>query len=150
MDITENPYLNTLRLPVKTPFSVVLTVFLVHIISLSFPWFAAIHISLKLLLSCLVIASFCYYWFIYFDSSAKKTVTELILNSEDQWLVKMSDGTTFDAEPGKTQFVHPWLTIISLCYEKSSNFFIFTPEIIDTDQSRRLRVRLRFKIAHEE
>ena len=150
MDGTENPYLNTLRLSVKTPFSVVFVVFFVHIISLIFPWFSAIHISLKLVLSSLVIVSFCYYWFIYFESTAKKRVTEIILNAEDQWQVKMSDGSTFDAEPGKTQFVHPWLTIVSLCYEKSSHFFIFTPEMIDTDQFRRLRVRLRFKIAYEE
>lgn len=145
MDRVENPYLNTLRLSVKMPLSVVLAVFFVHVISLFLPWLTAINIVTKLILSGFVMVSFCYYVFIYLGSSAKNQVTELILNSEDQWQVKLGDGSTYNAIPGKTQFVHPWLTIIFLCYDKSSHFFIFTPEVIDVDQFRRLRVRLRFK-----
>ncbi len=73
-------------------------------------------------------------------------VNELILNAEDIWRLKMNDGAMHSASLGNTLFVHPWLTIISLIFESRKEYFIFTPETLDADQFRRLRVRLRFQI----
>lgn len=69
----------------------------------------------------------------------------IILNSEDNWQVKMQDGSVYSAELGEHLFVNPWLTIISLKFRQKQQHFIFTPDIVDADTFRRLRVRLRFR-----
>ena len=150
MDSRENPFLNTFRLSVKTPRSVKLAVIIVHVISIFLPWFSNLNIAIKILISVLALLSLAYYLFIYFFSSDKKTVSELVLNSEDKWIVKTKDGEAYKATLGRRQFVYPWLTIVSLKYGKKTGFFIFTPEVIDADSFRRLRVRLRYKIDYEE
>jgi hypothetical protein len=68
------------------------------------------------------------------------------LDYEDNWQVKMHNGTVHPAKLDHRLFVHPWLTIILLFFDNRQEYFIFTPEIIETDLFRRLRVRLRFKV----
>lgn len=75
-------------------------------------------------------------------------VDSLILGSEDSWQVKMLDGTVYPAELNDNLFVHPYLTIICLHFDHGRQFFIFTPEILDADIFRRLRVRLRFRVGN--
>ncbi|MCZ6802773.1 MAG: hypothetical protein O7D86_02260 [Proteobacteria bacterium] len=146
MNRTENPFLATLRLPLKIPPIIITASVLVHIISLFLPWLTGLEFSIKIILTCIPIASICYYRYKYKIYQDKERATELILNAEDIWQVKMNNGVVHQAILGKSLFVHPWLTIISLNYDKQRAHFIFTPEIIDAGQFRRLRVRLRFQI----
>ena len=149
MDSTENPFLNTLRLPVKIPFSVIFLVLAVHVISLFLPWVTRLDLGIKLFASGFVALSMGYYLYDYFLSSDEKKVSELILSAEDKWTIRTEDGQVYTATLGTTQFVHPWLTIVSLKYGKGCGYYIFTPEVIDKDQFRRLRVRLRYKLDYE-
>lgn len=73
-------------------------------------------------------------------------VDTLILDAEDRWQIILNNDTSHHAELGKSLFVHPWLTIISLKFNNNQKYFIFTPEIVEADLFRRLRVRLRFKV----
>jgi len=75
-----------------------------------------------------------------------RRVTELTLNSEDGWQVKIKNGKVHEAKLADSLFVHPLLTIILLKYDQYKEYFIFTPDNIDDDLFRRLRVRLRFKV----
>lgn len=77
-------------------------------------------------------------------------VTELILGSEDNWQVKMANGEVNKATLGDSLFVHPLLTIMLLRYGRHKEYFIFTPDNIEDDLFRRLRVRLRFKVNVEQ
>lgn len=95
---------------------------------------------------CVAIVSFCVYFYGRGWFSDEKSVKTLILDSEDNWQVKMNDGAVHHAELGHSLFIHPWLTIIFLIFDNRREVFIFTPEILDADQFRRLRVRLRFKV----
>ena len=148
MEQTENPFLATLRLPVKLSSIVIIVAITAHIIALVLPWFTGLELIIKILLTCLPVVSFCFYLYKYYYQG-KERATELILNSEDHWQVKMDNGRVHQALLGNSLFVHPWLTIISLTYDNHREYFIFTPEIIDTTLFRRLRVRLRFQIGND-
>ncbi|MBL1140569.1 MAG: hypothetical protein HND53_00890 [Proteobacteria bacterium] len=146
MDKTENPFLTTIRLPVKKSRILHLILMVVHIICLILPWMTGLALYNKMILMCVPVISFCFYLNGQGKNNNKKAAMTLILNSGDSWQVKMNDGTTCHAELGQSLFVHPWLTIIFLIFDKRREVFIFTPEILDADQFRRLRVRLRFKV----
>ncbi len=144
MDKTENPFLATLRLPVKNAPILVFIVILAHIISLFLPWFTGLSLFIKVILDIAVVIG-CYFY-IYQFFGEKKWIRELILSSEDNWQLKLESGEVHDAILDTSLFVHPWLTIISLVYGNNREYFIFTPENLDADQFRRLRVRLRFQV----
>ena len=145
MDEIENPFLLTLRLPVKTSPILLVILIAVHIICLFLPWITALSLNLKIVLMCFLGVSFYFYCYKYRFCRSNQRVLELILGSEDNWQVKMSDDLVKPAELGHSLFIHPWLTIINLKYENNRETFIFTPETLDEDEFRRLRVRLRFK-----
>ena len=92
-----------------------------------------------------VIISFYIYQNQYNPRRGDNSVDSLILDAEDNWQIKLKNNTMYHAKLGKTLFVHPLLTIISLTINHKQKYFIFTPEIIDVDLFRRLRVRLRIK-----
>jgi hypothetical protein len=146
MDKTENPFLVTLRLPVKNSPVLLIFVLTVHFICLFLPWATNISLYIKNILSGFVLISLFYYLYKYNFSNAKKRVAELILASDDSWQVKMNDGAVNKAKLHHSIFVHPWLSIISLTFGNSREYFIFTPETLNADQFRRLRVRLRFQV----
>jgi len=92
------------------------------------------------------LAGLCYLFYKYKYASTEARAAELILNTEDEWQIKMVTGIVHHARLADSLFVHPLLTIILLEYDRHKEYFIFTPENIDADLFRRLRVRLRFKV----
>lgn len=146
MDNTNNPFLTTFRLPVKMSPILYRIVIILHIISLILVWNNALSILTRIILSGLITANFYVYCRKIRLSKSFKGVCNLILNAEDEWQVKMQDGSTYNAILENHVFVHPWLTIFSLKFNQRRQYFIFTPEILDTDTFRRLRVRLRFRV----
>jgi hypothetical protein len=146
MDNTSNPSLHTLRLPAKQSPILLRFVACVHILCLMMIWLNCLILMIKIMMSCFIGISFCVF---FYKTRLNKTVAaidSLILDSEDNWQVKMLDGTVYSAKLGDNLFAHPYLTIICLYFNHRRQYFIFTPEILDTDIFRRLRVRLRFKV----
>ena len=147
MDSSSNPFLTTLRFPLKPSEKVYKVLIIMHIFSLLMPWLSALETLYKILFTLMVFASLgCFLFKRYFPEN-KKNVVELILNAENEWQVKLGNGQTYSATPGKTCFVHPLLTVFSLHFDNTSRSFIFTPENTHADDFRRLRVRLRFSVA---
>jgi membrane-bound toxin of toxin-antitoxin system len=150
MDSSENPFLATIRLPVKNSPIMLMAIITVHVICLLLPWLTGLALFIKLLLTCVALVSFCVHVYKFVQNSDNKCIETLILDSEDNWQVKIKNGAAHHAELGHSLFVHPYLTIISLSYEDQQKYFIFTPENIDADQFRRLRVRLRFRVGSSD
>lgn len=154
MDKSTNPFLVTLRLPVKTSTILLICTETVHFICLFLPWLTKLALFNKILLSVLALISLYYYLSKYPFSDGKNRIAELILSSEGNWQVKMANGYLYRAKLHHSLFVHPWLTIISLVYEnkvykKKREYFIFMPDSLDADLFRRLRVRLRFQVGEQ-
>lgn len=149
MDRSNNPFLATIRLPVKISPILVIAILVLHFISLFLPWLTGLEFTVKLVLTSLPVLSICFYLHQFYFKPAHRRVTELILNSEDNWQVKTDRGDSYQAVLGESLFVHPWLVIIPLTYNNHQEHFVLTPETIDSDQFRRLRVRLRFQLNKE-
>jgi Membrane-bound toxin component of toxin-antitoxin system len=146
MDRTNNPFLVSIRLSVNNSPILLKVVICLHVICLILPWISGLDFYLKVFLTSTVILSlgaFPYFSGLYND---KSRVDSLILNSEDDWKVLEKDGAVHHAELDHRLFVHPWLTIISLKFNHRKQTFIFTPETVDADLFRRLRVRLRYRV----
>jgi membrane-bound toxin of toxin-antitoxin system len=147
MDSYENPFLVTLRLPIRDS-SIITIVLISAIVFCTFlPWYTSLDLNLKIMLTVLCL---CYLIYKHRFTVATGRVTELILGSEDNWQVKMANGEVNKATLGDSLFVHPLLTIMLLRYGRHKEYFIFTPDNIEDDLFRRLRVRLRFKVNVEQ
>lgn len=149
MEKIDNPFLQTLRIPVKKSPILHFIVSFLHITCLIMPWVSAIPIAFKIILTVFLIVSFYFHLAKFKESRSDQRPVELILNSKDEWQVKMRKGQVFTAELAPYLFVHPWLTIITLNYEGRRDAFILTSETLDAELFRRLRVRLRFKVVPE-
>tara|TARA_R110002110_G_scaffold414920_2_gene646574 strand:+ start:169981 stop:170430 length:450 start_codon:yes stop_codon:yes gene_type:complete len=146
MDSYENPFLLTLRLPIRNPLIIAKVLLFAYSFGLFLPWLTHLDLVLKILLTICLILSLWNLIYKYRSPTTTRRVTELILGSEDDWQVKMNNGEVHQAVLGSSLFVHPRLTIILLSYEGHKKYFIFTQDNIEADLFRRLRVRLRFKV----
>lgn len=146
MDNILTPFLHTLRLPVKQSKILFCLVIFTHNICLIMVWLSGLTLMIKVLMSCFICISMCIFLHRKGLNKTSAVVDSLILGSEDNWQVKMLDGTVYPAELNDNLFVHPYLMIICLHFDHRRQFFIFTPEILDADIFRRLRVRLRFRV----
>ncbi len=148
MDSHENPFLVTLRLPIREPSIITNVVIIAHGLCLFVPWLTGLDVILKIVLTMCPFLRLCY--LCYKHASTEARAVELILDAEDVWQIKMVTGIVHNARLAEASFVHPLLTIILLRYGRHKEYFIFTPESIDADLFRRLRVRLRFKVNNNQ
>ncbi len=70
---------------------------------------------------------------------------ELILNDMEEWLLILAEGQTVEVVLRSGAFVHPLLVVLPFKYGLRFPVVILTPDVVDQDLLRRLRVRLRFK-----
>ena len=150
MDSYENPYLVTLRIPNRESTIITNVLISAYGVCLFVPWLTGLDFILKTLLTIFPVSSLCYLTYKYRFPVTTGRVAELILGSEDDWQVKMVNGEVHQATLGNSLFVHPSLTIMLLRYGRHKEYLIFTPDNIEVDLFRRLRVRLRFKVNSEQ
>lgn len=146
MDNHANAFLHTFRLPIQPSPVLCRIVIFVHALCLIMAWLNGLALIAKIILTCLICVSFSVFWRKTHLEKGKGGINCLILGSEDNWQVKMQNGAVHSADLGDSLFVHPWLTIISLYFNRRRQYFIFTAETLDVDTFRRLRVRLRFRV----
>ena len=114
MDSYENPFLVTLRLPIRESLIVTIVLISANGLCLIVPWLTGLDLNLKILLTICPVLSLCYLIYKYRFAVSTVQVTELILGSEDDWQIKMVNGEVHQAILGDSLFVHPLLTIILL------------------------------------
>lgn len=80
----------------------------------------------------------------YIRLQGKNSVVRIMLNDADEWWLATAHGDSINATLLPAAFVHPLL--ISLPFQAQGRKFtvILTPDIVNSDTLRRLRVRLRF------
>jgi hypothetical protein len=69
---------------------------------------------------------------------------QLLLDADDEWWLTTASGQTIRVRLIATAFVHPLLTVLPFRAARGRHAVILTPDAVDTDSFRRLRVRLRF------
>ncbi len=146
MDSHQNPFLATLRLPIKDSPIVALVLVIAHVFCFFIPWLTGLELIYKLVLTCCPIFGLVHLFYKDYFGLAKKQTIELVLAADDDWQLKQDNGQVHRAVLDDSLFVHPLLTIILLRFGDKKEYFIFTPDNLDADLFRRLRVRLRFRV----
>lgn len=72
------------------------------------------------------------------------TPVQLLLTVGEEWWLTCVRGETIQVQLLPAAYVHPWLTVLSFRGEGRRYSVILTPDVVDADMFRRLRVRLRF------
>ena len=117
----DNPFLNTIRLPVRTSPLLIFGIIMLHFISLFLPWFSSLAIWIIFVIMVLTIVSLAVYLYrVFFDQELNR-ISELILDAEDNWQVKTINNESYAATLGSSLFVHPLISIISLAYKKDGD-----------------------------
>ncbi len=107
-----------------------------------------IPIGLKFLLGSAIVYSTIRTYRTYLKASTAIKPIQLILNAEDEWIIITSDGNNQASTLLPESFVHPYLVVLRFATENKRYFaFILTPDNVDQDILRRLRVRLKFRKA---
>lgn len=106
---------------------------------------ADLYWQTKCLVMFVVAACFTHTLLIHVLQKHAEASVQLLLTTDAEWWLTCVNGLTFSVKLVPGAFVHPLLTVLSFQAEKRRHIVILTPDIVDADMFRRLRVRLRFQ-----
>lgn len=149
MDSSYNPFLQPIRLNVALPTSFYITLLAIHLPAVMLPWFTALPVMLKAVTSLAVLGSYFYYTFAGTLVTTVNTVEQIVLDSNDDWQLVLVNGDILSAGFGERHYIHPLLTILELRHNREKYFFLFTPENVEKESFRRLRVRIKHRLNRE-
>jgi hypothetical protein len=86
---------------------------------------------------------------LFVSRTSPRSAVQLVLNPADEWVVGLANGENVTATLKPMAFVHPLLVVMSFQAVRQTYRIILTPDTVDPDSFRRLRVRLRFKSSDE-
>lgn len=100
---------------------------------------------IKLLFILAVALSFFYSFLKHIWQKSSSSIIELMLNEHDEWLLTRRDGQVLEPCLRSGAYVHPLLIVLPFRQGRKFPTVILTPDTVDKDTLRRLRVRLRFQ-----
>lgn len=106
---------------------------------------ADLHWTAQCILMFMVIASLIHALLSYILQKHRDTPVQLLLTAGAEWWLTCVSGQTFAVQLMPAAFVHPLLTVLSFQGNERHYSVILTPDVVDADMFRRLRVRLRFQ-----
>lgn len=110
--------------------------------------------NLPLIIQILIIAgllaSLIHGHYLYINRKNPDSPVQLVLNQAGEWLLSLASGQTVPVVLKPMAFVHPLLVVLTFKAETGSYRVILTPDTVDPDTFRRLRVRLRFRNSNED
>lgn len=106
-----------------------------------------VHLALwvKAVMVIMVCTSLVHCLRVYLWQNTPSSPVALLLNNMDEWLLTFAQGETVEVVLRPGAFVHPLLIVLSFKYKMFFPSVILTPDVVDQDVLRRLRVRLRLK-----
>ena len=144
----ESPFTMPIRIYYRPPGSLMLFLSIVHAISILCLLPLALPDWVKCLLALIILYSYHGYTLDYLRARGKRL--ELILQPDNEWrLVDLSrpdqQRVRVTLIPGA--FVHPRLVVLNMQGPAGRFALLLTPQNVDADTFRRLRVRLRYPCA---
>lgn len=79
----------------------------------------------------------------------RNSIVRIMLNDADEWRLSTGQGDTINATLLPAAMVHPLLVILPFRSQGGKYTVILTPDVINSDLLRRLRVRLKFPRSRE-
>ena len=74
---------------------------------------------------------------------------QLLLTADGEWWLTCARGSTISVQLLPAAYVHPLCTVLSFRGAEGRYTVILTPDVVEADMFRRLRVRLRFQFDRE-
>ena len=81
---------------------------------------------------------------LHLQPSARRPV-EVLLNPGSDWYLILNDGEVCHVTLEANVYVHPWLVILPFRHGSRRVVVVLTPDVVDEDTFRRLRVRVKYK-----
>lgn len=106
--------------------------------------FVAIPFRAYIFISLLILCNLVYLLYLHYFNTSPFSPVEIYLDHEDNWWITCRNGIAKRVELRGACFVHPKLIILRLGQAMHGFNFILTPDVVDHDLLRRLRVRLKF------
>ena len=98
----------------------------------------------------MLIASLAHALLTYILRKHPDTPAQLLLAADTEWWLTCVSGQTVSVQLLPAAYVHPLCTVLSFRGEEGRYSVILTPDVVDVDMFRRLRVRLRFQHDREK
>jgi len=106
---------------------------------------ADLYWQVKCLVMLMIAASLTHALLTYILQKHPDTPVQLLLTAGAEWWLTCVSGQTFPVQLLPAAFVHPLCTVLSFQGAEQHYTVILTPDVVDADMFRRLRVRLRFQ-----
>jgi len=106
---------------------------------------ADLHSLIKSMVMLIVTASLAHALLTHVLLKHSDAPVQLLLTAGAEWWLTCVNGQTFSVQLMPAAFVHPLFTVVSFQGEKRRYTVILTPDVVEADMFRRLRVRLKFQ-----
>jgi len=109
-----------------------------------------VPLVIQLLIITGLLASLIHGHSLYIIQKNPASPVQLVLNQAGEWWLSFTCGDTLPVVLKPMAFVHPLLVVLTFKAETGSYRVMLTPDTVDPDTFRRLRVRLRFRNSNED
>jgi len=144
-----NPFELPLFIPVRPSPWFIALFYMAHLGAITVLFASNISLLVQLLITSGLVASLCHGHFMYINQGNPDSPVQLVLNQTGEWLLNFANGRTLPAVLKPAAFVHPLLVVLSFKADTGICRVVLTPDTVDPDTFRRLRVRLRFRNSNE-
>lgn len=140
----DSKFVAPVRIPINSSRWLLAGITLAHSGAFCILWQLTLPYWVKIVLLPLIASSLAVscYRHLYISADSLK---ELLLTSEDEWLLTTRNGKTYEGRLLHGHYVHPGLVVLPFATGNRRLTVVITPEMIDEDVFRRLRVRLRYR-----
>lgn len=123
--------------------------YIIHLIAVPVILITSLAWPVKYMLIFICCISLFYSLRNYIQLTGKNSIVRLILNDADEWWLTTAQGDTLDATLLPGALVHPMLVILPFRSQNGKHTVILSPDVINNDMLRRLRVRLKYPQSSE-
>lgn len=140
-----NPFELPLFIEIKPSHRFILVFYLIHLGAIPVMQFSHIPLVIQIPVIAGVLISLIHGHYMYISRKHPDSTVRLVLNQAGEWLLELAHGSKLTVTLKPMTFVHPMLVVMSFQGDRRIHRVILTPDTLDADTFRRLRVRLRFK-----
>ena len=145
------PFEQVMRIAYRPSRMVFMVLAAAHILAFAGILLAEVSLWVKFFLAVLVASGLYKSCRDYSGQGGSDAKTELVLDARDSWYLINDKQDTVELTLRPAVFVHPVLIVLRFVdTQRKRHVFILTPDNLDKDSLRRLRVRLRFRTTAED
>jgi hypothetical protein len=119
-------------------------VIVIHLGAMIALFFADVHWLARYVVVLMITASLTHTLLTWILQKRPETPVRLLLTPAGEWWLTCVNGQTLAVQLLPAAYVHPLLTVLTFQSGEHRYRVILTPDVVDADMFRRLRVRLRF------